>query len=195
MEGYWTSQHPLAALLAQGRSLFIETGAGSAAKHHPAEAQLVAQIVQAIQAADPGLSIGVLSPWRAQNRQILLELERLGIATGDADTTPKVDTVERFQGAERDVIILSTALAEARFLAAMQSVIVRDGLPAPYHDVDRKMVVAASRARQQLIILGHAPFLAPNAHYGPLLEVIRRRGGFITRQVLEQALAKGIETS
>jgi hypothetical protein len=72
----------------------------------------------------------------------------------------------------------------------MQSVIAREGLPAPYTDVDRKMVVALSRARQQVILLGHAPFLSPDVHYGTLLEVIKRRGSFITRQVLERALAE-----
>jgi superfamily I DNA and/or RNA helicase len=168
--------------------LFIETGASPAAKHHVDEARLVVLLVQAIRHIQPQLSIGVLSPWRAQNRQIVLELQALGIPCSDEEGAVKVDTIERFQGAERDIILFSTALSEPRYLRAMQSVIGRPGLPEPYINVDRKMVVALSRAREQVILFGHAPFLEPDIHYGTLLEVIKRRGSFVPRQMVEVAL-------
>ena len=183
LQAYHASDEPLCEVLSRGRTLFIETGPGPIPKHHPAEARLAAELTQTICRACPELSIGILSPWRAQNRQITVELENLGLNLFDKSI--KVDTIERYQGAERDIIILSTALSEARYLAAMQSVIPREGLPSPYKGVDRKLVVALSRARQQVIILGHAPFLAPDPHYGPILEVLRRRQAFVTRQEVE----------
>jgi superfamily I DNA and/or RNA helicase len=190
IEGYTTLRGTLGALLTKGRSLFIETGAGPTPKHHQAEARSIALLVSTIRRSNPSFSIGVLSPWRAQNRQIILELEALGIThVGDSHDSVKVDTIERFQGAERDVILLSTALSEARYLRAMQSIIGREGLPAPYENVDRKLVVALSRARHQVIILGHAPFLSPDPHFGAILEVIRKRQGFISRQEFESAIS------
>ena len=179
-EGYTTGEgHPLGEILTRGRTLFVETGPGSVPKHHVREARLVAEFAQAVHTLDPTLHIGILSPWRAQNRQIVLELEALGLRCGDGPDAIKVDTIERYQGGERDVILLSTALSEARYLAAMQSVIGREDLPGGYTAVDRKLVVALSRARRQILIFGHAPFLAPDPHFGPVLEVIKRRGGFI----------------
>ena len=180
--------HPAAQLLAKGNTLFFETGPAITAKLHDGEAELTASLVAALIDAQPGLSIGVLSPWRAQNRRIVQALEALGIDTGQGEHGVKVDTIERYQGAERDVIILSTALAESRYLAAMQSPIPREGLPAPYKAVDRKLVVALSRARQLVVVLGHAPFLSSDPHYGAVVEVIKRRQGFVSRQEREGLL-------
>jgi len=89
---------------------------------------------------DPAQDIGVITPFRAQAACIYRHLpEELQGVT--------VDTVERYQGGERDVIIVSFAVHTA---AQMPAIV------APSWDgmVDRKLNVMLTRARQQLILLG-----------------------------------------
>ena len=83
--------------------------------------------------------IGVVSPFRAQVALLRKLLQ-------DADVT--VDTVERFQGGERDIMILSLVRAES-------SDFVFD---------ERRFNVAITRARRKLILVAH-PNLFHNSRY------------------------------
>ncbi len=60
-------------------------------------------------------ALAVLSPHRAQNGAILAELAAAGFARG---TTPVVDTVERMQGNERDMIVVSYSVADVEYAEA-----------------------------------------------------------------------------
>jgi len=144
-----TAADPLERALAEHRVLFIPSTADSSPPHvHEQEAVRVARIVQLLARAwpqnhpdfDPGQDIGVITPFRAQAACIYRHLpEELQGVT--------VDTVERYQGGERDVIIVSFAVQGA---AQMPAIV------APSWDgmVDRKLNVMLTRARQQLILLG-----------------------------------------
>jgi superfamily I DNA and/or RNA helicase len=84
-------------------------------------------------------SIGVVSPFRAQVALIRGLLQ---------DVPVTVDTVERFQGGERDIMILSLVRAES-------SDFVFD---------ERRFNVAITRARRKLIFVAH-PMLFHNSRY------------------------------
>jgi len=86
----------------------------------------------------PG-SIGVVSPFRAQ---VVLLRQRL------AGSGVSVDTIERFQGGERDVMILS-------FVRSRETGFVFD---------ERRLNVAITRARCKLVLVGH-PYLFLNSKY------------------------------
>src|SRR5262249_30407819 len=75
-------------------------------------------------------SIGVVSPFRAQ----VVLLRQMLAGTGVA-----VDTVERFQGGERDIMILS-------FVRSRGTGFVFD---------DRRLNVAITRARRKLVLVAH----------------------------------------
>jgi DNA replication ATP-dependent helicase Dna2 len=124
-------------------------------RDNPREATLVADMVAALlrplaPAARDALAreIGIISPYRKQNNRIRQEIQdRLGAV---ADLI-RVDTVDRFQGGERDLILLS--------LVASNPTASIGALHADW----RRMNVAISRARRKVVVVGNRrTFEAPS---------------------------------
>lgn len=164
----------LESLLANSRLLFIESPNGRG-KSHPKEAIRVVRILKILDSIygknfNPDTSVGVITPWRAQINMILghsFRKKKLNMVS--------VDTVERFQGSERDTIILSTATSEPIYIQSMQSLNQNE-----FDDeVDRKLNVAISRAENRLIILGQSWILSKSKHYGRLIKKIKQSGGYV----------------
>ena len=103
-------------------------------------------------------TIGVITPYRAQIAQIKETLENKNINTDHLT----IDTVERYQGGARDVIILSLCVNHVRQLDSLIS-LSREG-------VDRKLNVAITRARKHLVILGNREILEENETYRTFIE-------------------------
>ncbi len=153
----------LEKLLAQRRMVFLSTPAdeqGAAYKTNRYEAERAADVVGAFQRLYAGrsFSLGIITPYRAQIARIHQELEMRGINT-DAIT---IDTVERYQGGARDVIIISLCTNTLNALASIVSL--------SDEGVDRKLNVALTRAREHIAIIGNAELLQGNALYKVLLE-------------------------
>jgi len=155
--------------LASSRLLFRATTTHDASlKTNQDEAQAVVQIIRQLQTlyVQHGKvlhthSIGVITPFRAQMAEIYRLLD------DDLRVLITVDTVERFQGSERDIIIYSLAAnypAQMKFLQALN----------PEATVDRKLNVALSRSREQFILLGNRQVLAEGIYYKALLEYIEK---------------------
>lgn len=87
--------------------------------------------------------IGVVVPYRAQSR-LIRSLIRRNLLDSDLANHLVVDTVERMQGQEREVIIVSFATASAKFAAQMV-----DFLFQP-----QRLNVAVTRSRTKLILVG-----------------------------------------
>jgi DNA replication ATP-dependent helicase Dna2 len=101
-------------------------------RSNPDEARIVVDVVRSF-TRDLGTrpeSIGVVSPFRAQ----VVLLRQMLVGTGVT-----VDTVERFQGGERDIMILS-------FVRSRGTGFVFD---------DRRLNVAITRARRKLVLVAH----------------------------------------
>jgi len=137
-----------AALRDPASLVFIPTLDESARSRNPEDAQLVAQLCAA--ALEGGLApadIGIVTPFRAHGRTLRNALvEALGWHTARAIVA---DTVERMQGQERELIILSLAAGEMRFLAAV----------AEFFFQPERLNVSVTRAMTKLVIIG--PELAP----------------------------------
>ena len=106
-----------------------------------------------------GWRIGVITPFRAQIAAILHKAHTHEIDMENVS----VDTVERYQGGARDIIIMSCSVNNRQFLNRIVS-INQEG-------VDRKLNVAVTRARQQFILTGCESVLQEEPAYRGLISM------------------------
>lgn len=111
------------------------------------------------------IDFGIISPYRAQVRMIrrLLKMQRF---YRRLHGQVSVNTVDGFQGQERDVIIVSMVRdnegGEIGFLGDL-----------------RRMNVAITRARMKLIVIGNSETLSKHKFYNALYEYFRQRGDVV----------------
>ena len=109
-------------------------------------------------------TVGVIVPYRNQIAMIRQEISQLGIAEL---LDVSIDTVERYQGSQRDVIIYSFTIShtyQLDFLAA------NTFMESGGHIIDRKLNVALTRARCQMLMIGNASVLSQNDLFRKLIE-------------------------
>jgi len=110
-------------------------------------------------------TIGIITPFRNQIaliRKLLQETEIPELA----EIT--VDTVERFQGSQRDVIIYSFCIKTEEQLEFLPNWLEENG-----NLIDRKLNVVLTRARKQLHVIGNEKLLKKNPVYKKLVEYIK----------------------
>jgi hypothetical protein len=166
------------------------------AKVNEAESEMCAKIVSTLLKRDACIDgakvrpykageIGVIVPFRNQIANVREMLaQKLGAGLDDDIV---VDTVERFQGSERPVIVFSTVI---------QSLYQSDMLSARRYDeddddgdddiikIDRKLNVAVTRAKERFYIVGNETVLRGLHAYGHLLEWIETHTGFYDTDVV-----------
>ncbi len=130
----------------QACGVFVANDNPQARTRNAYEAAQVAELCSV--ALEGGLKpqdIGVVTPYRAQGRAIAQALvHRCG---WDLARLIVADTVERMQGQERELIILSLATGDPAFLGAV----------APFFFQPQRLNVAMTRARTKLIVFGPKP--------------------------------------
>ncbi|WP_142985902.1 AAA domain-containing protein [Halorubrum cibi] len=128
---------------------FVDPGGERDGNRNVREAERVAGVVDAYLAAgaDPD-DVGVIAPFRAQVAEI------------GRRTDVTVDTVDRFQGSSKEVIVVS-------FVAT-------GDLDGPIFEDHRRVNVALTRAKKQLTLVGDARALGSDPFYGRMLEWARR---------------------
>lgn len=104
-------------------------------------------------------SIGIIAPYRAQIAMIKRDMQKQLPELLDRIT---VDTVERFQGGARDIILISLCTNNARQFSKLVSLSVEG--------IDRKLNVAITRCKEQLIILGNESVIHSNSLYADLIK-------------------------
>ena len=109
---------------------------------------------------DERIDFGIISPYRAQVQYLRGRIRQSAVLRPVRDLLA-ANTVDGFQGQERDVIFISLVRANDQgqigFLGDL-----------------RRMNVAITRARMKLVILGEAATLARHPFYANLLAYIRR---------------------
>lgn len=148
-------------------------------RYNPEEALLVREHLLKLLAEFPGMekpSIGILSPYREQVNYID------GMLREDADLSPLlvtkphtpgaqtalvVNTIDGFQGQERDIIYISLVRSNAKN---------EIGFLSDY----RRMNVAMTRARMLLVVIGNSETIGKNAFYQAFLDYCDKQGKYQT---------------
>ena len=155
------SEDDLDDLLKQHRVLFLPSN-----QEPVVVAELLRRLYRQIGSDhfDADRSIGVIVTYRHQITLIRREIAKLNLPML---LDISIDTVERYQGSQRDVIIYAFGVqdqADLDFLTA--NCFEEDG-----RTIDRKLNVAMTRARKQLLMTGFPSVLNRNPIYA---ELIRR---------------------
>jgi DNA replication ATP-dependent helicase Dna2 len=129
---------------------FLDPDGTTVGNTNPDEAAAVAETVQSYLDAGVALSdIGVIAPYRAQVAEINKHVPD-GLA---------VDTVDRFQGSSKEVIVIS-------FVAT-------GDLDSPIFEDYRRVNVALTRAKKALVLVGDADALSTDDTYARMVEWAR----------------------
>ena len=140
------------------------------------EAHIVADLLRRIHRFygnkfDALKTVGVIVPYRNQIAMIRKEIERFGIPALDRIS---IDTVERYQGSQRDVIIYSfTVQCQYQLDFLTSNCFEEDG-----RIIDRKLNVAITRARKQMIVTGNVQTLSNNLVFSQLIDYIKGKNGY-----------------
>ncbi|NXP21285.1 SETX helicase, partial [Scytalopus superciliaris] len=136
---------------------------------NPREVRLVMELIRTIKEKrkDLGLRrIGIITPYSAQKKKIQDQLD----SVFRNNSPGEVDTVDAFQGREKDCIIVSCVRANSpegfvlslRFLASLQ-----------------RLNVTITRARFSLFILGRLQTLMEDKNWNHLIQDAQKRGAII----------------
>jgi len=140
------------------------------------EAQIIADLLRRLHRQlgsdfNPQKSVGVIVPYRNQIAMIRKEIEKLGIPGLEEIS---IDTVERYQGSQRDIILYSFTIQSRYQLDFLTTnTFYEDGQP-----IDRKLNVAITRARKQLVLTGNEATLRQNPLFAELIDYIKEKGGY-----------------
>ena len=170
---YTDAQTPMEQFVATTRMGFVHVSAPDVSdnvKANKKEAEVVANIVEALiqlnERSGTPLSLpkqlGIIVPFRNQISMVRASLRTRGVADVDAIT---IDTVECYQGSQRDYIIFTTTISRPYQLDIL-SVCQHVGET----EVDRKLNVAITRARKQFFLVGNRDLLSRNALYADLIK-------------------------
>uniref|UniRef100_A0A8C3YE28 Probable helicase senataxin n=1 Tax=Catagonus wagneri TaxID=51154 RepID=A0A8C3YE28_9CETA len=130
------------------------------------EIKLVMEIIKLIKDNKRDVTlrnIGIITHYKAQKTMLQKDLDKEFDRKGPAE----VDTVDGFQGRQKDCVIVTCVRAKTSqgsigFLASLQ-----------------RLNVTITRARYSLFILGHLRTLRENDHWNQLIEDAQKRGAIV----------------
>lgn len=131
-------------------------------------------VVEAVRSGLKASDIGIVTPYRRQAKLIKQHLRRSSLLPDGAADDVVIDTVERFQGQERELVILSLTTSDPSFLEKV----------ADFYLQAERWNVAITRARSKLVIIG-SPLLLNYIPVDPDLE----NATFLIRDLLDQCVS------
>lgn len=174
-------------ILSSSRVIFLQTQPqqnNNNNKVNTAEAEVIAKIIYNIykknkNSFDINKTIGVIVPYRNQIAAIKNIIQKLYPDYNLDKIT--IDTIERFQGSQRDYIIYGLTIQEEYQLNFLtDSSFIDDGII-----IDRKLNVAMTRARKQLIFVGNEDILYQNILYKELINTLKINNSFFNYNSLK----------
>lgn len=184
----YDKENMVECLVATQRCAFINVPRPSLEERMPKanvlEARMIAKFVKAIISIhddnhldfNPLQQIGIIIPFRRQIAVVRAEIAKIlpCVANGIV-----IDTVERYQGSQRDIIIYGTTITQRYELDILSNL-----AETATAIIDRKLNVAITRARKQLFILGNEKLLRENPLYSKLIDYCKKSGHFVSNKRL-----------
>jgi len=138
------------------------------------EAEAVARLAEAIVRLhggeeggfDTGRRIGIIVPFRSQIGLVRTRLRQSGLAGAEEIT---IDTVECYQGSQRDFILFSATVSRPAQLRLLSEEHEAEG-----QLIDRKLNVAITRARMQFVLVGDGDLLSRSRIYRHLIDYCKK---------------------
>lgn len=141
------------------------------------EANYVIEVIRKLRETDKTSRIGVITFYAAQLNAIQALLKREATPIKQKVT---VNTVDGFQGDEREVIILSCVCANGRNIGFLNDA--------------RRLNVSITRAKDTMVILGHARTLeSVESDIKIMIADLRRRNKYFTQHQLDGFLGKVVQ--
>jgi superfamily I DNA and/or RNA helicase len=109
-------------------------------------------------------NIGIISPYKAQV-SLLQEALKTGLIRDQVSGILSINTVDSFQGQERDIIYISLVRSNEKGEIGFLSDI-------------RRMNVAMTRARKKLVIIGDSATICNHSFYDKLLDYVNEIGAY-----------------
>jgi superfamily I DNA and/or RNA helicase len=152
-------ERPLEVIDTAGRGFEEESPEDSESRMNPGEAELAAREARKLLDQVPPEELAVISPYDAQ-------VQRLRQLLADVPAV-EVDTVDGFQGREKDAVIVSLVRSNAAGELGFVSDI-------------RRINVALTRARKKLIVIGDGATVARHPFYDGFLRYAQGVGGWLS---------------
>ncbi|MFN7134980.1 MAG: AAA domain-containing protein, partial [Myxococcales bacterium] len=148
---------PLSFLDTAGKGFDEEIAPGTESTRNPGEARLVAREVRRLLGA--GLrpeQLAIIAPYDAQVQALRALLPDAGL---------EIDTVDGFQGREREAVVVSLTRSNS------------EGQVGFLSDI-RRMNVAITRARRHLLVVGDSATVSAHPFYAAFIEYVTVAGGY-----------------
>ena len=177
------SQSEFLKKILSSRLVFVNTRQEFDSKRNLSEAKFIRNFITRLFEEMPNAinqkTVGVISPFRLQCAEILRSVPQ------KFQDFVSIDTVERFQGSERDIILFSYS-SNYNYELEMSSDIelIENQL------IDRKLNVAITRAREHLIILGCQRVLDKSLIHKKLINYIKYNGLIMDISEIENKFEK-----
>lgn len=132
-------------------------------KKSDAEVHCILEILKELKKYDRHSSVGIITTFRAQIAALKKAIEPI---YPDYERFIMIDTVERFQGSAKDIIIISFC---ANNILQLNQVI-----SLTEDNIDRKLNVAITRAKEQLLLVGNPAILTKSPIHGALIDFCKK---------------------
>jgi len=153
---------PLEVVDTSGRGFEEATPQGSDSRENEGEAQLVAEEVERVLALGVApADVAVIAPYDGQVQRLR------ALLSARVEAGLEVDTVDGFQGREKEAVVVSLTRANA------------DGEVGFLADV-RRMNVALTRARKKLVVVGDGATVARHPFYEAFLRHAQATGAWVS---------------
>lgn len=121
---------------------------------------------------DVNTTLGVIVPYRNQISTVRNAIDAYGYAPLHDIT---IDTVERYQGSQRDYILYGFTIQRSYQL----NFLTNNTFVEEECVIDRKLNVAMTRARKHLLLFGNPMVLAENNLFARLMKYVKERDGYL----------------